>query len=131
MQKCTHTLIHSYTHTKGIIAHNDNTPTLIFDEIDTGISGRTAQIVGEKIKKIAKDHQVISISHLPQIAAHADTHFLIVKDSTNESTITKVEKLSEEERIEELARLLGGVDVTKTTREHAREMLNMSSRIQS
>ena len=116
---------------KGIIAHNDNTPTLIFDEIDTGISGRTAQIVGEKIKKIAKDHQVISISHLPQIAALADTHFLIVKDSTNESTITKVEKLSEEERIEELARLLGGVDVTKTTREHAREMLNMSSRIQS
>lgn len=116
---------------KGIIADKDKTPTLIFDEIDTGISGRTAQIVGEKIKKIAKSHQVISISHLPQIAALADTHFLIVKDSTKNSTITKVERLSDDERIEELARLLGGVDVTQTTRDHAKEMLKMSSRIQN
>ena len=116
---------------KGIIANKDKTPTLIFDQIDTGISGRTAQIVGEKIKKIAKSHQVISISHLPQIAALADTHFLIVKDSTKNSTITKVERLSDDERIEELARLLGGVDVTQTTRDHAKEMLKMSSRIQN
>ncbi|HZK33357.1 MAG TPA: DNA repair protein RecN [Tissierellaceae bacterium] len=114
---------------KGILADKDKIFTLIFDEIDTGISGRTAQVVGEKIKKISYGRQVISISHLPQIAALAETHFVIQKSSKNEQTITQVLKLSDEERVEELARLLGGVDVTETTKRHAREMLEMSNRV--
>lgn len=114
---------------KGILADMDQTPTLVFDEIDTGISGRTAQVVGEKIRRISVDHQVISISHLPQIAALADTHFVIRKDSNKERNITKVEKLNEKERVEELARILGGVEVTELTRKHALEMLQMSNKM--
>lgn len=114
---------------KGILADKDKIFTLIFDEIDTGISGRTAQVVGEKIKKISKGRQVISISHLPQIAALAETHFVIQKSSKNKQTITQVLKLSDEDRVDELARLLGGVDVTETTRRHAKEMLEMSNRV--
>ncbi|WP_422486725.1 DNA repair protein RecN [Gudongella sp. DL1XJH-153] len=114
---------------KGILADMDNMPTLVFDEIDTGISGRTAQVVGEKIRRISKSHQVISISHLPQIAALADTHFVIRKASDKKGTITKVERLLEDERVDELARLLGGVEVTETTRKHANEMLQMSNRM--
>ncbi|TJX16272.1 DNA repair protein RecN [Tissierella creatinini] len=114
---------------KSIIADNDRMPTLIFDEIDTGISGRTAQIVGEKISKISKSHQVISISHLPQIAALADSHYVISKNINNKKAITKIERLSDEERVVEMARLLGGVDVTETTLKHAKEMIEMSKRI--
>ncbi len=114
---------------KGILADMDNMPTLVFDEIDTGISGRTAQVVGEKIRRISKSHQVISISHLPQIAALADTHFVIRKASDKKGTITKVERLLEDERVDELARLLGGVEVTETTRRHATEMLQMSNKM--
>ena len=114
---------------KGILADMDNMPTLVFDEIDTGISGRTAQVVGEKIRRISGGHQVISISHLPQIAALADTHFAIRKSSDKKGTITSVERLHEDERIQELARLLGGVEVTETTRKHAKEMLQMSNKM--
>jgi len=114
---------------KSILAVLDKIPTLIFDEIDAGISGRTAQIVGEKIYNISKNHQVICISHLPQIAALADSHFVINKISKDNRTITKVTKLSEEERIEEMARLLGGVNLTKTTLKHASEMIEMSKKI--
>ena len=116
---------------KSILADNDNMPTLIFDEIDTGISGRTAQIVGEKIAKISKNHQVISISHLPQIAALADSHFVIYKDINLNKAITKIERLNDEERIIEMARLLGGVNVTSTTLSHAKEMLEMSKKIKN
>lgn len=111
---------------KTILADYDSIPCVIFDEIDSGISGRTAQIVGEKIKKISFKHQVICVSHLPQIAALADTHFVIEKDFVDNSTITKVRKLDNEERIEELSRLLGGVDLTDITKLHAKEMLEMS-----
>lgn len=114
---------------KSIIADNDKMPTLVFDEIDNGISGRTAQIVGERIKKISKNHQVISISHLPQIAAMADSHFVISKKLNNNKVITSIERLSEEDRIIEMARLLGGVDVTETTLEYAKEMLEMSKKL--
>jgi len=114
---------------KGILADKDKIFTLIFDEIDTGISGRTAQVVGEKIKRISKGRQVISISHLPQIAALAETHFVIKKSSKNDQTITQVLKLSEKDRIDELARLLGGVDVTETTIRHAKEMIEMSNKV--
>lgn len=114
---------------KRILADYDNIPCLIFDEIDTGISGRTAQIVGEKIKMIANNHQVISISHLPQIAALADTHFIIEKSTDKNKTSTKVRKLDDSERIDELSRLLGGVDLTDTTKLHAKEMLEMSQKL--
>lgn len=114
---------------KSILAEYDYIPCLIFDEIDTGISGRTAQVVGEKINKISKNHQVICISHLPQIAALADMHFAISKKSTNNKTSVKVKKLDYEERINELARLLGGVDLTNTTKLHAKEMLELTKKI--
>lgn len=112
---------------KAIFADRDNVPSLIFDEIDTGISGRTAQLVGEKIKEISKTHQVIAISHLPQIVALADSHFCIYKSSEDNTTITRVSKLSFEERITELARMLGGVSITDTTLRHAREMIEMTN----
>ncbi len=115
---------------KRIFAEHDKIPTLIFDEIDTGISGRTAQIVGEKIHEIAKKHQVISVSHLPQIAALADSHYVIYKELNKLGKMTtSIRKLDEDERITELARLLGGVNVTDTTLNHAKEMLEMSKKI--
>ena len=114
---------------KNIIADNDKIPTMIFDEIDTGISGRTAQVVGEKIKKISSNHQVISIPHLPQIAALADSHFVISKEIVNGKAQTRVSKITDDDRIVELARLLGGVDVTETTLQHAKEMIEMSKKI--
>ena len=111
---------------KKILSKYDRISTLIFDEIDTGISGRTAQIVGEKIKAISKNHQVICISHLPQIAALADVHFEISKKAFKDKTKVCVKKLDYNERIEELSRLLGGVNLTDTTKQHAKEMLDMS-----
>ncbi|MBU5437560.1 DNA repair protein RecN [Tissierella sp. MSJ-40] len=114
---------------KSILAYYDQIPTLIFDEIDTGISGRTAQIVGEKISSISINHQIICISHLPQIAALADSHFAITKDIIGEKTRTNIVKLSKEDRVKEMARLLGGVDLTDTTIKHAEEMIEMSKKI--
>lgn len=116
---------------KSILAVSDKIPTMIFDEIDTGISGRTAQTVGEKILKISKKSQVICISHLPQIAALADTHFLINKTLKNNKTKTTIKKLTESERVEEMARILGGVDLTDTTLRHAKEMIEMSNKIKN
>lgn len=116
---------------KTILANYDDVPCLIFDEIDTGISGRTAQIVGEKINKISKNRQVICISHLPQIAALADTHFSINKRVKDGKTVTDVKKLSYNDRIKEMSRLLGGVDVTDTTELHAKEMLEMSKKFKN
>ncbi|OLS03946.1 DNA repair protein RecN [Tissierella creatinophila] len=115
---------------KSILADYDGIPTLIFDEIDTGISGRTAQVVGEKIYDISKKRQVISISHLPQIAALADSHYVISKRLNKDKKInTNIVRLTDEERVIELGRLLGGVDVTDTTLKHAREMLDMTKKI--
>lgn len=116
---------------KSTLAFFDKIPTMIFDEIDTGISGRTAQVVGEKILEISKNHQIICISHLPQIAALADTHFLIDKIYRNNKTRTSIKKLSYEQRIEEMARILSGVDLTDTTLKHAKEMIEMSKGIKS
>ena len=116
---------------KSILAFLDKIPTLIFDEIDTGISGRTAQIVGEKIYNISKKHQVICISHLPQIAALADSHFVINKVSKANRTISEVSRLSDQERVEEMARLIGGVDLTTTTLKHASEMIEMSKKLKN
>lgn len=107
---------------KTVLADTDDIETLIFDEIDTGISGRTAQKVAEKLEVIAKSHQVICITHLPQIAAMADNHFRILKTIKNGKTVTEIEALDEAEQIKELARLLGGAEITDTVFENAREM---------
>ena len=108
---------------KKITAEYDLIPTLIFDEIDQGISGKTAAVVGRKLREISKTHQVICITHLPQIAAYADTAYRIYKDSDESSTYTHVDKLDRDSRIEELARLLGGETVTEAARENARELI--------
>ena len=107
---------------KTVLADTDGVSTLIFDEIDTGISGRTAEKVGEKLQKIAKNHQVILITHLPQIAAKADHHFLIEKTVENGVTHTGIHPLEEKESIEELARLLGGDEISEASLENAREL---------
>lgn len=111
------------------VCANDSMATLIFDEIDTGISGRTAQKVSEKMSRIAKEHQVIVVTHLPQIAAMADTHFEISKSVNNGRTITSIETLSEEGKIKELARMLGGVTITDKVLENAKDMKKQADEI--
>uniref|UniRef100_UPI003FF11942 DNA repair protein RecN n=1 Tax=Agathobacter sp. TaxID=2021311 RepID=UPI003FF11942 len=105
---------------------SDKIGTLIFDEIDSGISGRTAQMVSEKMNVLGRSHQIICITHLPQIAAMADSHFLIEKSVENQATVSKIHKLTDEESVEELARMLGGVEITDTVLENAREMKQMA-----
>ncbi len=111
---------------KTILAESDDMPTLIFDEIDTGISGRTAQRVAEKLDVIGMKHQVICVSHLPQIAAMADTHFVISKTEQNGRNITNITKLDKEGSVEELARLLGGEKITKAVSDNAAELLELA-----
>lgn len=113
---------------KSCLAREDDTPTLVFDEIDVGISGRTAQSVAEKLSVIAGEHQVICITHLPQIAAMADSHYLIEKNVENNKTITNIRKLSSEEEINEIARLIGGAQITEATIVSAREMKGLADR---
>ena len=107
---------------KTVLADTDAVPTLILDEIDTGISGRTAEKVGEKLEKIAKNHQVILITHLPQIAAKADRHFLIEKNVQEGKTKTEIHALNEEASVKELARLLGGEELTEAALQNARSL---------
>lgn len=116
---------------KSILAEYDDIQTMIFDEIDTGISGRTAQVVGEKIYEISKNHQVICISHLPQITAMADSHYSINKEIIGNKTGSYIEKLDYENRIRELARLIGGAKLTDTTLKHAVEMIEMCNDLKS
>lgn len=111
---------------KTVLADSDEIPTLIFDEIDTGISGRTAQKVAEKLAVIAGAHQVICITHLPQIAAMADCHFEIRKSTDGSSTKTQITRLDEENTIKELARMLGGVQITEAVLENAGEMKRLA-----
>ena len=112
---------------KAVLADTDDIPTLIFDEIDTGISGRTAQRVSEKLAYIAGNHQVICITHLPQIAAMADAHFEIAKKSDGELTTTFIRELDQEQMIGELARLLGGARITEAVYDNAREMKRLAA----
>ena len=111
---------------KALLADKDSTETLLFDEIDTGVSGRTAQKVAEKMQQIGRTHQVLCVTHLAQLAAMADHHFEISKSVENGSTQTQIGELSEEESIEEIARILGGAEVTETVRENAREMRKLA-----
>ena len=111
---------------KTVLADSDDTPTLIFDEIDTGISGRTAQKVSEKLAIISGNHQVICITHLPQIAAMADYHYEITKSAEHGSTATLIRRLDQDEMIAELARLLGGAEITEAVLQNAREMKQLA-----
>lgn len=114
---------------KSALADKDNIPTLIFDEIDTGISGRTAQKVSEKISVISKNHQVLLVTHLPQIAAMADTHFEISKSVNDGRTVTTVKELKEEEQINELARMLSGAEITDAVISSAKEMKTLANEL--
>ena len=111
---------------KSCLANQDDTPTLVFDEIDVGISGRTAQKVAEKMSILSRHHQVICITHLSQIAAMADAHYLIEKNVEKEKTITSIRLLSKEEEIEELARMIGGAKITETTIHTVTEMKGLA-----
>lgn len=111
---------------KAILADRDQIETLIFDEIDTGISGRTAQKVSEKMAVIGSCHQVLCITHLPQIAAMADTHFEIEKHQKGNETITEIHPLGERESVRELARLLGGAEITEAVLKNAMEMKELA-----
>ena len=114
---------------KSVLADKDAIETLIFDEIDSGISGRTAQKVAERLAVIAKNHQVICITHLPQIAAMADSHYLIEKQSDGAKTATNVVLLSEDASTEEMARMLGGVTITDSVLQNAKEMRELAESV--
>ncbi len=114
---------------KVVLAEKDNIPSMVFDEIDAGIGGRTAQAVAEKLLFLSRTHQVICVTHLPQIASMARRHFYIEKRTTAGRTKVDVRTLDREARVDELARMLGGAEVTATTREHAREMLALAASI--
>ncbi|GIP20201.1 MULTISPECIES: DNA repair protein RecN [Paenibacillus] len=111
---------------KSIFARHDEVPVLIFDEVDTGVSGRAAQSIAEKLYKLSASCQVFSITHLPQVACMADNQYLIEKTVHDGRTMTQVEALSEEGRVKELARMLGGVEITEKTLHHAQEMLGLA-----
>ena len=111
---------------KAILADRDQIETLIFDEIDTGISGRTAQKVSEKMAVIGRCHQVLCITHLPQIAAMADTHFEIEKHQKDNETITEIHPLEGDDSVRELARLLGGAELTQAVFDNAKEMKELA-----
>ncbi len=111
---------------KSIFAEIDHIPVLVFDEVDTGVSGRAAQAIAEKMSRLARTCQVFSITHLPQVACMADHHYEICKHTNKGRTATDVTELVTKARIEELARMLGGVEVTEKTRNHAQEMLDLA-----
>ena len=108
---------------KAILAEKGSVETLVFDEVDAGIGGSVAEAVGKKLSKLARYHQIICITHLPQIAKFGDNHFRITKNVSHGRTITSINPLNEKDRIKEIARMLGGMEITKTTLDHAREML--------
>ena len=112
---------------KGLLSHRGEAETLIFDEVDAGIGGRTAELVGLQLKRLAERHQVICITHLPQIACHGRWHYVVQKQSAGGQTTTGIRMLTEPERCDELARMLGGVSISEKVREHARELLEKAA----
>ena len=108
---------------KTVLASRDKIPTMIFDEIDAGISGKTAWKVSEKLGRLSRSHQIICITHLPQIAAMADTHFIIAKQVVDNMTVTDINEMSESQVVDELARMLGSDELTDIVRENARELI--------
>ena len=108
---------------KAILAETDSVETVVFDEVDAGIGGSVAEVVGKKLSSLADHHQVICITHLPQIAKFANQHFCISKSVLDGRTITSINPLNEKDRLKEIARMLGGVEITQATLDHASEML--------
>lgn len=107
-----------------ITAHATTVPTLIFDEVDTGIGGGVAEVVGRLLKRLGQSRQVLCVTHLPQVASQANQHFQVAKDTTGEGrTVSHIDVLDNKARVEEVARMLGGIEITETTRKHARELL--------
>ena len=111
---------------KSVLSHCETPDTLIFDEVDTGVSGHAAQSLGAKLYDMSRKAQVLCITHLPQIAAMAGEHYLIQKNVRDERTVTTVTRLAEEERVNELARTLGGASITDITRQNAKELLQQA-----
>ncbi len=112
---------------KSAAAEADRVNTLIFDEIDTGISGETANRVAQKMAFISKDHQVIAITHLPQIASMADSHYYIQKQTDQKKTSTMIKELNESESLEEISRMISGDQKTETSIENAKEMKSLAN----
>ena len=108
---------------KTVLAETDRVPVLIFDEIDAGVGGAVAAVMGKRLKALGKYHQVFCVTHLPQIASQAGTHYLVEKGSSQNRTVTRVRRLASDARREEVARMLGGLAITKSVRETAAEML--------
>jgi DNA repair protein RecN (Recombination protein N) len=108
---------------KRILATIGGRQVLIFDEVDAGIGGAIAEVVGRKLRELSKHHQVICVTHLPQIACFADRHHSVKKEVKSGRTVTVVDPLEKDARVEEIARMLGGVKVTEKTRAHAQEMM--------
>ncbi len=111
---------------KNVLSRTGSVSSIIFDEVDNGIGGAVAEIVGRKLKEVSTNHQVVCITHLPQIACFGDKHMYVSKKVVKGRTVTSLEELDNEQKIEEISRMLGGVNVTQKTKEHAREMLNSS-----
>ena len=112
---------------KSLVLGPGEIPTLLFDEVDAGIGGSVAETVGKKLKRVASSHQVICVTHLPQIAALADTHHVVLKEVVRGRTVTTVRELKGNERVNEVARMLGGIKITDKTRRHAEEMVRGGS----
>ncbi len=108
---------------KVVLAEVDPVPTLVFDEVDAGVGGGIAERIGRRLSKLAEKHQVLCITHLPQIAALADHHYFVAKNVSDDRVSTSIKALNQNERVEELARMLGGVNITDLTRRHAEEMM--------
>ena len=116
---------------KSALSAVDETPVLIFDELDQGIGGRMGHVVGEKLWQLSRQHQVLCITHLPQVAAYADAHFAVTKVLEGGRTVTRVERLGDEERKRELAQMLGGTTAGSGMLETAKELLDSAARWKS
>lgn len=114
---------------KSILTLEDYSKTLVFDEVDAGISGRVASSVGERLARLAADHQVFSVTHLPQIASYASQHFRVHKQQVGQRTVVSIARLQAEDRVEEIARMMGGRSMTATTRAHASELLEKADQL--
>jgi DNA repair protein RecN (Recombination protein N) len=106
-------------------ASQNSVPCMIFDEVDVGIGGGVAEVVGQLLKQLGSERQVLVITHLPQVASQAAQHLQVSKTQANGATLSQIQVLNQQQRIEEIARMLGGIQITETTRNHAKEMLKL------